>query len=133
MDLRGVAVFDKGIVCAVGDDGTIAKQEGGLVLSGRRAMPVGPMGQPPAAYLGIRPEPKQAEGFPVGTVEPDGPADKAGIKAGDLIVSFDGKPVKSPMELINIIRDKKPGDEVELEVKRGEETKKIKATMGKRG
>ena len=75
-----------------------------------------------------------------------GPADKAGLRAGgtatadglaaggDVIVSVDGKPVKSSDELVAIIAGKKPGEEVEIEYLRGrsDDRKTAKVTLGNR-
>lgn len=49
----------------------------------------------------------------------DGPAAKAGLKAGDVIVSFDGRPINSPDALVVAIRSKAVGDSVTLVVQRG--------------
>ena len=50
------------------------------------------------------------------------PAAKAGLKAGDIMVSFDGKKVQNLMDFTVLLRQKKPGDEVEVKVLRGGET-----------
>jgi len=50
------------------------------------------------------------------------PAAKAGLKAGDILVSFDGKKVQNLMDFTVLLRQKKPGDEVEVKVLRGSET-----------
>lgn len=47
-------------------------------------------------------------------VEHDGPADKAGLKRGDLIIEVDGQSVKDANELKNAIGNKKPGSKVEI-------------------
>ncbi|MDL1911031.1 PDZ domain-containing protein [Chloroflexi bacterium CFX6] len=79
-------------------------------------------------------------------VVPGGPADQAGIKAGDtptrlqnlnaggdLIVAFDGNPIATFDELLSyLITTKSPGDEVVLTVLRGGETIEITVTLGKR-
>jgi PDZ domain-containing protein len=54
-------------------------------------------------------------------VSSDVPA-AAVIDAGDVIVAVDGKPVRTPDELRREIGDRKPGDDVELTVRRGAET-----------
>jgi putative serine protease PepD len=46
---------------------------------------------------------------------PGGPASKAGLRAGDLIVKFDGRTITAPEELIVAIRSKNVGDKVEIE------------------
>ncbi|MDM7855680.1 S1C family serine protease [Cellulomonas alba] len=48
-----------------------------------------------------------------------GPADRAGIKTGDVILAIDGRPVTEPDELIVAIRARTPGDTVVLRVRTG--------------
>ena len=72
------------------------------------------------------------EGVLIANVGPDSPAEKGGIQRGDVIVSFNGKPVKSSNALRNMVAAVTPGsvvplvtlrdgEEVELEVKIGEQ------------
>jgi serine protease Do len=61
-----------------------------------------------------------------------GAAEKAGLKVNDCIIAADGKPIDSPDDLINLLLTRKPGDVIELKVKRGEEELELKATLGKR-
>lgn len=57
-----------------------------------------------------------AEGALVAGVQPEGPAAKAGIEAGDVIRSVNGHAVKTPHELGMLVAAQKPGDKVKLEV-----------------
>ncbi|WP_461023383.1 S1C family serine protease [Thalassiella azotivora] len=50
-------------------------------------------------------------------VTPGGPADEAGIRPGDVIVGFEGRPVTEPDQLIVAIRAQRPGDTVTLTVR----------------
>lgn len=47
-------------------------------------------------------------------VQPGMPADKAGLKPGDIIVSIDGRPVKDGDDLVNQISSRRPGSTVQL-------------------
>ena len=60
------------------------------------------------------------------------PAEKAGIKAGDVLLKIDGKAIKSPEDGGPIMAAKKPGDKVKLTVKRDGKDKDIEMTAGKR-
>ena len=53
------------------------------------------------------------------SITPDGPADRAGLQAGDVILHFEGRPITNPDELVVAIRAKNVGDEVRLKVQRG--------------
>lgn len=54
-------------------------------------------------------------------VTPGGPAEKAGIRPGDVIVAIDGRPVTQPDELVVAIRAHAPGDVVTLTLRDGED------------
>jgi putative serine protease PepD len=62
-------------------------------------------------------------------VTPGGPADQAGIKAGDVIVAFNGRPVTDPDELIVSIRAQSPGDTVRLTVRRDGVDRQVTVTL----
>ena len=68
------------------------------------------------AFLGVRSSP--AAGADAGAlivqVEPDSPADDAGLEQGDLVVAVDGNTISSATDLVARIRGALPGDEVTL-------------------
>jgi serine protease Do len=66
-------------------------------------------------------------GSPV--VQPDSPASRAGIREGDIIVSIDGEEVTPQNSLAKIIRNKQVGDNVNLEIIRGERRMNLEATL----
>ncbi len=58
-----------------------------------------------------------------------GPAQKAGLKSGDVITEVDGRSVTSPEELIVAIRSHEVGEEIEVTYKRGSSTKTVSLTL----
>ncbi|PTR05205.1 serine protease Do [Nitrosospira sp. Nsp5] len=61
----------------------------------------------------------------VASVQKDGPADKAGIEARDVILKFDGKPVNASGDLPRIVGSTKPGSKVQVQVWRNGSTKEL--------
>lgn len=73
---------------------------------------------------------EEARGALVAAITEDGPAQKAGIKVGDVILEFDGKSVEEMRKLPRIVAETDVGKEVDVEVWRGKEEVEIKATLG---
>lgn len=65
-------------------------------------------------------------------VDPNGPAGKAGLKPGDIITEFGGKPIDSGPTLISEIWTYKPGDTVKLTYLRGGKPTTVDITLGSR-
>src|SRR5258706_11130537 len=72
----------------------------------------------------------RAAGALVNAVEKGGPAEKAGIETGDIILKFDGKPVSSSSELPRIVGSTRPGSKSAMEVWRKGTTREIVVTVG---
>lgn len=68
-------------------------------------------------------------GVLVGGVKSDGPADKGGIKAGDVIVKFNGTYIRAMPDLPAAVTSTPPGQAVEVEVIRNEKMKTLKVTL----
>ena len=79
-----------------------------------------------AASFGL----KEAKGVLVAGVETAGPADKAGILPGDVILKFDNKPINSANELPLLVASSKPGARLEIELLRKGSIKKVVAVIG---
>src|SRR5579862_2933504 len=60
------------------------------------------------------------------------PAARAGLKPGDVLVEFDGKPIQNLYDFTYALRAKKPGDEVMVKVMRGGEAVDAKVLLTKR-
>ena len=72
----------------------------------------------------------RAAGALVNAVEKGGPAEKAGVETGDIILKFDGKPVSSSSELPRIVGGTKPGTRSSMEVWRKGVSRDITVTVG---
>ena len=70
-------------------------------------------------YLGVRVAAAQG-GLRVVSLDGDGPAAKAGIRAGDVIRAVDGQVVRTPQALRRVVEAKEPGERVTLTYERGE-------------
>jgi serine protease Do len=68
------------------------------------------------------------EGLVVIEIAPNSPAEKAGLKHGDVITEVGGKAVKEPDELSEAIHQSGAGKELSLSIVRGNEKKTLKAT-----
>lgn len=66
------------------------------------------------------------------SVSSGSPADSAGILVGDLLMDFDGHPVESPEDLLDLLTDKRIGSQVTLRVLRGGAVQDLTVTVGER-
>jgi serine protease Do len=71
-------------------------------------------------------------GVLVQEVQPGGPADKAGIKAGDIITTVDGRSIKDGDDLVNEIASRKPGSTIRLGFVRDGKPMDATVTIGDR-
>ncbi|MBE0615572.1 MAG: Do family serine endopeptidase [Burkholderiales bacterium] len=84
--------------------------------------------------------PELADSFKLGTtngvlvagVQRGSPAERAGIKPGDIVVTVDGKPVRDPEAMRNLIVALAPGIQTALTLRRGQEKLELKVSVGKR-
>jgi serine protease Do len=72
----------------------------------------------PVLGIGMAPERPRQKGVTVANVSPDSPASAAGLKAGDVLVSFDGAALADNSELLIRLAKRVPGDQVKLGVER---------------
>ena len=81
-----------------------------------------------AAQLGVN-----AYGVYIVEVVKGGPADKAGLQAGDRIVSVDGSEVATQSDLGTLMQNHKAGDTIEITVARGGQMQTVNVTLGEKG
>jgi putative serine protease PepD len=99
-----------------------------LINNGRATHPV----------IGVRLDPEYGgDGARIGgsgsgdkPVLPGGPGDKAGIKKGDVITAVDGARVHSAEELIVKVRSHRPGDVLELTLRRDDDERSVRLKLG---
>ncbi|MFW6170675.1 MAG: PDZ domain-containing protein, partial [Planctomycetota bacterium] len=70
------------------------------------------------------------DGVLIGDVVPGGPADKAGIRAGDVVVEYQGEPVNSAAKFRNAVAATKPDSDAEIVIFRDGERKTLKVSIG---
>ena len=95
----------------------------------------GRTGQGSGAFLGSIPDPEaygadgKTNGVKVSGAVPGSPADRAGLKEGDVLTQWNGKDIGSIYGLTDQLRRAKPGDQVKLGVLRDGKTIELEATL----
>jgi serine protease Do len=93
-------------------------------------------------YLGVQFQPvtdglarqfglDRPRGALVATVEPDGPADQAGVEPGDIILSYNGKRLESSGELPPLVGATPVGAKAQVEILRDGKNRNLTVTIGK--
>ena len=101
-------------------------QQFGKVSRGRLGVTIQEVNQQLADSFGLT----RPGGALVAAVEEDSPAAKAGVKAGDVILKFNGHAISTSAELPAQVADVKPGTRATLEISRSGTTKEIDVTVG---
>ncbi len=97
----------------------------GKVTRGRIAVAIGEVTKDVADSIGL----PKAEGALVSSVEAGGPADKAGIQPGDIILKFNGRPVDTASDLPRMVGDTKPGTKATVSVWRKGQARDLPITI----
>jgi putative serine protease PepD len=85
------------------------------------------------AYLGVQAQAaNDGAGAQIAQITSDGPAADAGLQAGDVVTSLGGQPVEDAGTLTSLVDEHKPGDSVEVKIKRGGEEKTLTVKLGER-
>jgi serine protease Do len=67
----------------------------------------------------------EGTGILVASIEKDSPADKAGLKVGDVIIAADGKRMERSQDLVGLIQDKDKGDKITIEFLRNKKKRTV--------
>lgn len=97
----------------------------GRVVRGRIAVAVGEVTKDVSDSLGLL----KAQGALVSSVEADGPADKAGVQPGDIILKFNGRTVDTATDLPRMVGETKPGTQAMLTIWRKGQTKDVSVVV----
>lgn len=74
----------------------------------------------------------QETGVVIASVSSGGPADEAGVERGDILLEMDGEPVDDLGDLVRLLGQHGPGDEVSLRVLHGDDERTLTVTLGDR-
>jgi serine protease Do len=97
----------------------------GRVIRGRIGVGIEAVSREVAEAIGLG----KPQGALVNTVEKDGPAAKAGVEPGDVILRFDGRPIDRSTDLPRIVGGTKPGSTVSMTVFRKGHQRELKVTV----
>ena len=101
-------------------------QQNGKVTRGRMGVGVQPLTKELAQSFRL----DATTGAVVTSVEPGSPAEKAGLKAGDVILSYNGKRIEDPSELPRLVAATRPGEKAQLQLWRNGKTESGTVTVG---
>ncbi len=109
--------LDRGtwVICNGSTDRKFRRPRIGVIAATEREIP-----GPPLVALGVRLETKDGA-IHIGPVSEASGAHEAGVKEGDIILSIDGEQLKKHEELIDIVKERVPGDQIAVELKRDDE------------
>jgi S1-C subfamily serine protease len=82
------------------------------------------------AFLGVSSSIAPDGGATVQDVVSGGPAERAGVRAGDRVVEADGRPVREPDDLSAVVNGHRAGDEISVVVERNGERRTLNVTLG---
>jgi serine protease Do len=99
-----------------------------VAFLGIGSQPVDSLAAADKAQLGIT----AADGAAVVSVQNGSGAAAAGMRVGDVITKLDGQPVRTPEDIGAIIKSHKPGDQIAVEITRGDTPRTLQATLGSR-
>jgi serine protease Do len=100
-------------------------KQNGKVVRGRIAVTIAQLSNEVAESLGL----PKAQGALVANVEPNGPADKAGLLPGDIILKYNGRNIDTATDLPRMVGETKPGTKSMLSVWRKGQIRELPVTV----
>jgi len=101
-------------------------QATGRVTRGRIGVTAQPLTRELAQSFGL----EETQGALIASVDPGGPADKAGLKAGDVVTKFNGKEIAATNDLPRLVAAAKPGEKATITVWRDGKEERLEVTPG---
>jgi serine protease Do len=98
----------------------------GKVSRGRMGVSIEELTREKAESFGL----EKAQGALISSVEKDGPADKAGVRFGDVVLKFNGKVIATSSDLPRLVRSARPGSKVALEIWRSGAVRELTMVVG---
>ena len=108
---------------------SIAVDEIVPVLEQLRSLANGEVREEGFLGVGLAERTDGGQGAIISSVQPDSPADKAGIREKDIVLSVDGEPIDGQVGLVAAIRDASPGQTVEIVILRNGQRLTLSATL----
>lgn len=87
-------------------------QDKGKVTRGRLGVVTQPLNDDLAQAIGL----KNTDGVLVSAVELNGPAARAGLKSGDVVLEYEGKPITNPVQLPRLVAGSRPGSSARVTI-----------------
>ncbi len=136
LDSAGRVVGVNSAIATVAEDGRAGNIGLGFAIPSRQASRIAgeiiETGSSVTPIIGVTLADADGAGALLETVEPGGPADDAGLRAGDLVVAADGRRIADTDELVVAIRDRAPGDTLVLTVERNGTAEEFSVILGSR-
>ena len=100
-----------------------------IIAGGKLPMSGGRMKIPAAPGLGVQLDQNEQDKALIDSVVPDSPAEKAGLKGGDVVIKVGKTEIKSPQELVEAVHATKPGEKIDVVIQREGKEQTVHVTL----